>query len=163
MEKGFPEIYRERFWKLITQVDKMKNRNSGLYDSLLEEVNEHRYDDDKLIETDSAGVFAGMHIFFGPMSPGNQCLQNTMKAFLRYKTEASYAGGMLYPLAIFLIYLQEEDAFWAYVKFWQLFHETSSTLSHEIVYHTHLHTCGLAKCLPKIKRYFVSIYQMILL
>uniref|UniRef100_A0A8B9HGP7 Si:ch211-288d18.1 n=1 Tax=Astyanax mexicanus TaxID=7994 RepID=A0A8B9HGP7_ASTMX len=95
--KGIPLMLRGQAWSLLLDVERVKKENEGKY-----EVQQNKY---KHINTDSC---VGRSHRQNGIKIRNKFIKKEETLF-----EVSYCQGMSQIAAILLMYLNEEDAFWA--------------------------------------------------
>ncbi|XP_066177112.1 uncharacterized protein [Sylvia atricapilla] len=139
--KGIPLQVRGQVWSLLLDVDKMKKENEGKYElgvkllSSLEkgagksegklsigsvwkplqmkEQAKSFSSEIKQIDLDVNRTFRNHIMFRDRYGVKQQALFHVLSAYSVYNTEVSYCQGMSQIAAILLMYLNEEDAFWA--------------------------------------------------
>uniref|UniRef100_A0A8C0I7P6 Rab-GAP TBC domain-containing protein n=1 Tax=Bubo bubo TaxID=30461 RepID=A0A8C0I7P6_BUBBB len=98
--KGIPLQVRGQVWSLLLDVEKMKKENEGKYEQMKEQAKSFS-SEIKQIDLDVNRTFRN-HIMFRDRYGVNA-----------HGCEVSYCQGMSQIAAILLMYLNEEDAFWA--------------------------------------------------
>ncbi|XP_040893566.1 USP6 N-terminal-like protein [Toxotes jaculatrix] len=110
--KGIPLQLRGQAWALLLDIEKVKSDNEGKY----EEMKQHARDfstEIKQIDLDVNRTFRNHIMFMDRFGVKQQALFHVLAAYSVYNTEVSYCQGMSQIVAILLMYLNEEDAFWA--------------------------------------------------
>ena len=153
VHKGFPDEFRRRIWKCSLDVDATIQKNSKTYHELVVSINTDPISDDHLVDIDKHRLLPPIELYLE--GPGVERIANVMKAFLRYQN-VPYTGGMYLPLVVLLTQLEEEEAFWAYVKFYELLCDCVKMFSDELVYKNFIHEKLVEKYLPNISTFFVS-------
>uniref|UniRef100_A0A8C3QJ12 USP6 N-terminal-like protein n=1 Tax=Cyanoderma ruficeps TaxID=181631 RepID=A0A8C3QJ12_9PASS len=110
--KGIPLQVRGQVWSLLLDVDKMKKENEGKYEQMKEQAKSFS-SEIKQIDLDVNRTFRNHIMFRDRYGVKQQALFHVLSAYSVYNTEVSYCQGMSQIAAILLMYLNEEDAFWA--------------------------------------------------
>ncbi|XP_062350814.1 USP6 N-terminal-like protein [Cinclus cinclus] len=110
--KGIPLQVRGQVWSLLLDVEKMKNENEGKYEQMKEQAKSFS-SEIKQIDLDVNRTFRNHIMFRDRYGVKQQALFHVLSAYSVYNTEVSYCQGMSQIAAILLMYLNEEDAFWA--------------------------------------------------
>uniref|UniRef100_A0A3B3Z591 Rab-GAP TBC domain-containing protein n=1 Tax=Poecilia mexicana TaxID=48701 RepID=A0A3B3Z591_9TELE len=106
--KGIPLQLRGRAWTLLLDVERTKRENQGKY-----EVRIHFSSFIKQIDLDINRTFRNHIMFMDRFGVKQQSLFHVLSAYSVYNTEVSYCQGMSQIAALLLMYMNEEDAFWA--------------------------------------------------
>ncbi|XP_077025558.1 USP6 N-terminal-like protein isoform X4 [Tamandua tetradactyla] len=113
--KGIPLQLRGEVWALLLEIPKMKEEMRDLYNKL-----KHRArgcsPDIRQIDLDVNRTFRDHIMFRDRYGVKQQSLFHVLAAYSIYNTEVGYCQGMSQITALLLMYLNEEDAFWALVK-----------------------------------------------
>uniref|UniRef100_A0A915DQC0 Rab-GAP TBC domain-containing protein n=1 Tax=Ditylenchus dipsaci TaxID=166011 RepID=A0A915DQC0_9BILA len=110
--KGVPEKLRIVFWKKLLGVEEMKsNARDNLYLELLMRARLISKDI-KQIDLDINRTYRDHLAFRKRYDVKQQSLFNVLSAYAMFNTEVGYCQGMSQIAAIFLMYMDEEDAFW---------------------------------------------------
>uniref|UniRef100_A0A8C9ZY12 USP6 N-terminal-like protein n=1 Tax=Sander lucioperca TaxID=283035 RepID=A0A8C9ZY12_SANLU len=110
--KGIPLQLRGRAWALMLDVERAKNDNEGKYERMKEQA--RRYSSEiKQIDLDINRTFRNHIMFTDRFGVKQQALFHVLSAYSVYNTEVSYCQGMSQIAALLLMYMNEEDAFWA--------------------------------------------------
>ncbi|XP_010120466.1 PREDICTED: USP6 N-terminal-like protein [Chlamydotis macqueenii] len=110
--KGIPLQVRGQVWSLLLDVEKMKKENEGKYEQMKEQAKSFS-SEIKQIDLDVNRTFRNHIMFRDRYGVKQQALFHVLSAYSIYNTEVSYCQGMSQIAAILLMYLNEEDAFWA--------------------------------------------------
>ncbi|KAM6407987.1 USP6 N-terminal-like protein [Rhynochetos jubatus] len=110
--KGIPLQVRGQVWSLLLDVEKMKKENNGKYEQMKEQAKSFS-SEIKQIDLDVNRTFRNHIMFRDRYGVKQQALFHVLSAYSVYNTEVSYCQGMSQIAAILLMYLNEEDAFWA--------------------------------------------------
>uniref|UniRef100_A0A8C6YMX0 Rab-GAP TBC domain-containing protein n=1 Tax=Nothoprocta perdicaria TaxID=30464 RepID=A0A8C6YMX0_NOTPE len=110
--KGIPLQVRGQVWSLLLDVEKMKKENEGKYEKMKEQAKSFS-SEIKQIDLDVNRTFRNHIMFRDRYGVKQQALFHVLSAYSVYNTEVSYCQGMSQIAAILLMYLNEEDAFWA--------------------------------------------------
>uniref|UniRef100_A0A8C0HCI9 Rab-GAP TBC domain-containing protein n=1 Tax=Chelonoidis abingdonii TaxID=106734 RepID=A0A8C0HCI9_CHEAB len=102
--KGIPLQVRGQVWSLLLDIEKIKTENEGKYEKMKEQAKSFS-SEIKQIDLDVNRTFRN-HIMFRELSCKYVCAACPFQ-------EVSYCQGMSQIAAILLMYLNEEDAFWA--------------------------------------------------
>ncbi|XP_005383953.1 PREDICTED: USP6 N-terminal-like protein isoform X1 [Chinchilla lanigera] len=113
--KGIPLQLRGEVWSLLLEIPKMKEETRDLYSKL-----KHRArgcsPDIRQIDLDVNRTFRDHIMFRDRYGVKQQSLFHVLAAYSIYNTEVGYCQGMSQITALLLMYMNEEDAFWALVK-----------------------------------------------
>ncbi|XP_044534762.1 USP6 N-terminal-like protein [Gracilinanus agilis] len=113
--KGIPLQLRGEVWSLLLEIPKMKEETSDLYNKL-----KHRArgcsPDIRQIDLDVNRTYRDHIMFRDRYGVKQQSLFHVLAAYSIYNTEVGYCQGMSQITALLLMYMNEEDAFWALVK-----------------------------------------------
>ncbi|XP_054027957.1 USP6 N-terminal-like protein [Dryobates pubescens] len=110
--KGIPLQVRGQVWALLLDVERMKKENEGKYEQMKEQA-KSLSSEIKQIDLDVNRTFRNHIMFRERYGLKQQALFHVLTAYSVYNTEVSYCQGMSQIAAILLMYLNEEDAFWA--------------------------------------------------
>ncbi|MGH0140123.1 UNVERIFIED_CONTAM: hypothetical protein FKN15_008857 [Acipenser sinensis] len=110
--KGIPLHLRGQVWSVLLDVEKLKNENTGKYEKMKQQARHHSTEI-KQIDLDVNRTFRNHIMFRDRFGVKQQALFDVLAAYSVYNTEVSYCQGMSQIAAILLMYLNEEDAFWA--------------------------------------------------
>lgn len=110
--KGIPLQVRGQVWSLLLDVEKMKKENEGKYEQMKQQAKSWS-SEMKQIDLDVNRTFRNHIMFRDRYGVKQQALFHVLSAYSVYNTEVSYCQGMSQIAAILLMYLNEEDAFWA--------------------------------------------------
>ncbi|XP_018409221.1 PREDICTED: USP6 N-terminal-like protein [Nanorana parkeri] len=167
--KGIPLQLRGQVWSLILDVPKLKDERKDLYPVL--KLKARRLSPDiRQIDLDVNRTFRDNIMFRDRYGVKQQALFHVLAAYSLYNTEVGYCQGMSQITALLLMYMNEEDAFWALVR---LFSDSRHAMHGFFVpgfpkllrFQEH-HDKIMKKCLPKLKQHFetqelyTSLYTM---
>uniref|UniRef100_UPI0037E76AA6 USP6 N-terminal-like protein n=1 Tax=Semicossyphus pulcher TaxID=241346 RepID=UPI0037E76AA6 len=110
--KGIPLQLRGQAWALLLDIEKVKKENDGKYEKMKQQARSFSTEI-KQIDLDVNRTFRNHIMFRDRFGVKQQALFHVLAAYSVYNTEVSYCQGMSQIAAILLIYLNEEDAFWA--------------------------------------------------
>uniref|UniRef100_A0A4X1UX02 Rab-GAP TBC domain-containing protein n=1 Tax=Sus scrofa TaxID=9823 RepID=A0A4X1UX02_PIG len=110
--KGIPPQVRGQAWSLLLDLEKVKVENQGKYQRMKEQARLYSRDI-KYIDMDVSRTFQNNIMFQERYGIKQQALFNVLTAYSVYNTEVGYCHGMNQIVAILLMFLNEEDAFWA--------------------------------------------------
>ncbi|XP_029008373.1 USP6 N-terminal-like protein [Betta splendens] len=154
--KGIPLQLRGQAWALLLDIDKVKEDNKGKYEKMKRQAR-NMSTEIKQIDLDVNRTFRNHIMFMDRFGVKQQALFHVLAAYSVYNTEVSYCQGMSQIAAILLMYLNEEDAFWALS---QLLTITKHAMHGFFIpgfpkllrFQTH-HELILSKMLPKLKKH----------
>ncbi|XP_069621331.1 USP6 N-terminal-like protein isoform X1 [Ranitomeya imitator] len=167
--KGIPLQLRGQVWSLILDVPKLKDEKKDLY-TILKQKARNLSPDIRQIDLDVNRTFRDHIMFRDRYGVKQQALFHVLAAYSLYNTEVGYCQGMSQITALLLMYMNEEDAFWALVR---LFSGAKHTLHGFFVpgfpkllrFQEH-HDKIMKKYMPKLKQHFetqelyTSLYTM---
>ncbi|XP_072527688.1 USP6 N-terminal-like protein [Salminus brasiliensis] len=110
--KGIPLMLRGQAWSLLLDVEKVKKENEGKYEKMREQAKIYSTEI-KQIDLDVNRTFRNHIMFRDRFGVKQKSLFHVLTAYSVYNTEVSYCQGMSQIAAILLMYMNEEDAFWA--------------------------------------------------
>ncbi|KAM9861114.1 USP6 N-terminal-like protein [Aulostomus maculatus] len=110
--KGIPLQLRGQAWALMLDVEKTKKDNEGKYEKMKEQARLYS-SEIKQIDLDINRTFRNHIMFMDRFGVKQQSLFHVLSAYSVYNTEVSYCQGMSQIAALLLMYMNEEDAFWA--------------------------------------------------
>ncbi|XP_063145348.1 TBC1 domain family member 30-like [Candoia aspera] len=110
--KGIPLQVRGQVWSFLLDIEKIKMENEGKYEKMKEQARSFS-SEIKQIDLDVNRTFRNHIMFRDRYGVKQQALFHVLSAYSIYNTEVSYCQGMSQIAAILLMYLNEEDAFWA--------------------------------------------------
>nr|XP_020458314.1 USP6 N-terminal-like protein isoform X2 [Monopterus albus] len=110
--KGIPLQLRGRAWALMLDVERAKKENEGKYEKMKEQARLCS-PEIKQIDLDINRTFRNHIMFMDRFGVKQQSLFHVLAAYSVYNTEVSYCQGMSQIAALLLMYMNEEDAFWA--------------------------------------------------
>lgn len=110
--KGIPLQLRGQAWALLLNLEKIKQDNQGKYERMKTQARNFSTEI-KQIDLDINRTFRNHIMFRERFGVKQQALFHVLAAYSVYNTEVSYCQGMSQIAAILLMYLNEEDAFWA--------------------------------------------------
>ncbi|XP_065145300.1 USP6 N-terminal-like protein [Paramisgurnus dabryanus] len=110
--KGIPLQLRGQAWALLLDVEKVKNDNVGKYEKMKTQAQLYSTEI-KQIDLDINRTFRNHIMFMDRFGVKQQSLFHVLSAYSVYNTEVSYCQGMSQIAAILLMFMNEEDAFWA--------------------------------------------------
>ncbi|XP_072235904.1 USP6 N-terminal-like protein isoform X2 [Leuresthes tenuis] len=110
--KGIPLQLRGRAWALMLDVEQTKRDNEGKYEKMKAQARLSS-SEIKQIDLDINRTFRNHVMFMDRFGVKQQSLFHVLSAYSVYNTEVSYCQGMSQIAALLLMYMNEEDAFWA--------------------------------------------------
>ncbi|XP_072860817.1 TBC1 domain family member 26 isoform X2 [Chlorocebus sabaeus] len=110
--KGIPLAVRGQAWSLLLDINKVKSQNPGKYEVMKEKGKRssriiHR------IQLDVSSTLQNHMMFIQRFGVKQQELCDILVAYSAYNPEVGYHRDLSHVTAILLLYLPEEDAFWA--------------------------------------------------
>ncbi|ULU08315.1 hypothetical protein L3Y34_019462 [Caenorhabditis briggsae] len=109
--KGIPEKLRIVIWPRLLGAERMKHERRDMYAELLLRARLVSKDI-KQIDLDINRTYRDHLAFRKRYDVKQKSLLNVLAAYSMYNTEVGYCQGMSQIAALFLMYLDEEDAFW---------------------------------------------------
>ncbi|XP_068168506.1 uncharacterized protein si:dkeyp-19e1.3 [Antennarius striatus] len=154
--KGIPLQLRGQAWSLLLDIEKVKQENKGKYEKMKQQARMFSAEI-KQIDLDVNRTFRNHIMFMDRFGVKQQALFHVLAAYSVYNTEVSYCQGMSQIAAMLLMYLNEEDAFWALS---QLLTDCKHAMHGFFIpgfpklqrFQTH-HELILSKMLPKLKKH----------
>ncbi|XP_045863468.1 TBC1 domain family member 2B isoform X3 [Meles meles] len=161
---GIPHEHRSKVWKWCVDLHARKFKDStepGYFQTLLQKALEKQNPASKQIELDLLRTLPNNKHYSGPTSEGIQKLRNVLLAFSWRNPDIGYCQGLNRLVAVALLYLEQEDAFWCLVTIVEVFmprdYYTKTLLGSQVdqrVFrdlmseklprlHTHLEQCGV--------------------
>lgn len=113
--KGIPLQLRGEVWCLLLDVPKIKEEKKDFYEKLKARAR-GLSPDVRQIDLDVNRTYRDHIMFMHRYDVKQQALFHVLTAYSLYNTEVGYCQGMSQITALLLIYMNEEDAFWALVK-----------------------------------------------
>lgn len=110
--KGIPDKMRSAIWSLLLNIEEVKQRNLGKYDEMRQLALKWSADI-RQIDLDVNRTYRDHIMFRERYGLKQQALFNILGAYSVYNLEIGYCQGMSQIAALLLMYLNEEDAFWA--------------------------------------------------
>uniref|UniRef100_A0A8C2E2U7 USP6 N-terminal-like protein n=1 Tax=Cyprinus carpio TaxID=7962 RepID=A0A8C2E2U7_CYPCA len=113
--KGIPLQLRGQVWCLLLDIPKIKEEKKDFYEKL--KIRARGLSPDvRQIDLDVNRTYRDHIMFMHRYDVKQQDLFHVLMAYSVYNTEVGYCQGMSQITALLLIYMNEEDAFWALVK-----------------------------------------------
>ncbi|XP_061817293.1 USP6 N-terminal-like protein isoform X1 [Nerophis lumbriciformis] len=113
--KGIPLQLRGEVWCLLLDIPKMKEEKKDFYEKLKARA-KGMSPDIRQIDLDVNRTYRDHIMFRNRYDFKQQALFHVLTAYSMYNMEVGYCQGMSQITALLLIYMNEEDAFWALVK-----------------------------------------------
>uniref|UniRef100_A0A1A7WWS4 USP6 N-terminal-like protein n=1 Tax=Iconisemion striatum TaxID=60296 RepID=A0A1A7WWS4_9TELE len=113
--KGIPLQLRGEVWCSLLDVPKIKEDKKDLYEKLKARAR-LLSPDIRQIDLDVNRTYREHIMFMNRYDVKQQALFHVLAAYSLYNTEVGYCQGMSQITALLLIYMNEEDAFWALVR-----------------------------------------------
>ncbi|NWI84973.1 US6NL protein, partial [Pitta sordida] len=113
--KGIPLQFRGQVWCLLLDVPKMKEEMKDLYNKLKCQARGSS-SFIRQIDLDVNRTYRDHIMFRDRYGVKQQSLFHVLAAYSMYNTEVGYCQGMSQITALLLMYMNEEDAFWALVR-----------------------------------------------
>ncbi|XP_054957647.2 TBC1 domain family member 3F-like isoform X2 [Pan paniscus] len=113
--QGIPMNIRGPMWSVLLNIEEMKLKNPGRY-QIMKEKGKRSSEHIQQMDLDVSGTLR-RHIFFRDRYGTKQReLLYILLAYEEYNLEVGYCRDLSHIAALFLLYLPEEDAFWALVQ-----------------------------------------------
>ncbi|XP_063556735.1 ubiquitin carboxyl-terminal hydrolase 6-like [Gorilla gorilla gorilla] len=113
--KGIPMNIRGPVWSVLLNIQEIKSKNPGKY-KIMKEKGKRSSEHIQQINLDVSRTLRN-HVFFRDRYGAKQReLFYILLAYSEYNPEAGYCRDPSHIAALFLLYLPEEDAFWALVQ-----------------------------------------------
>lgn len=110
--KGIPDKLRGAIWLKMLKIEKQMSDNAGVYNKMLD-LGVKYSTDVRQIDNDIIRCLRDHESFCERYSTKQRQLFNVLVAYSMYNMELGYCQGMSTVAAVLLIYLNEEEAFWA--------------------------------------------------
>ncbi|XP_043215796.1 USP6 N-terminal-like protein isoform X1 [Amphibalanus amphitrite] len=110
--KGIPQRVRGQAWLRLLRVEQQLQRHPGLYDKLRHEARLWS-PDARQIDLDVNRTFRDHTMFRERYGIKQQALFHVLVAYSLYNSELGYCQGMSQIAALLLMFMDEEQAFWA--------------------------------------------------
>ncbi|KAF2879909.1 hypothetical protein ILUMI_26238 [Ignelater luminosus] len=155
--KGIPNSLRPQVWCKLLNLEKIKNDNKGTYVEMMKLARQYSTDA-RQIDSDVNRQFREHIIYRERYGIKQQSLYNVLTAYAMYNSEVGYCQGMSGLAGVLLMYMDEEDAFWAThvlltdPKYMMhgLYKEGFPKLTRFLAHHDRI----LNKFMPKLKKHF---------
>ncbi|XP_075064496.1 TBC1 domain family member 2B [Mixophyes fleayi] len=124
VRNGIPHQHRSKMWKLFVNlhIKKLKEETpAGYFQSLLQNALEKQNPASKQIELDLMRTLPNNKHYTSLTSEGIQKLRNVLLAYSWRNPDIGYCQGLNRLVAIALLYLDQEDAFWCLVTIVEVF------------------------------------------
>ncbi|XP_052663481.1 TBC1 domain family member 2B isoform X2 [Harpia harpyja] len=124
IRSGIPHEHRSKMWKWCVNLHVKKFKDStvpGYFQTLLQNALEKQNPASKQIELDLLRTLPNNKHYSSPTSEGIQKLRNVLLAFSWRNPDIGYCQGLNRLVAIALLYLEQEDAFWCLVTIVEVF------------------------------------------
>ncbi|XP_007950048.1 TBC1 domain family member 2B [Orycteropus afer afer] len=121
---GIPHEHRSKVWKWCVNLHTRKFKDStepGYFQTLLQKALEKQNPASKQIELDLLRTLPNNKHYSCPTSEGIQKLRNVLLAFSWRNPDIGYCQGLNRLVAVALLYLEQEDAFWCLVTIVEVF------------------------------------------
>lgn len=142
-------------WKVVLDVAEIRLENRDLFQRLLDEKSEF----ENQIQIDIHRTLP-QHIFFQEQGGmGQTSLFNSLKAYSVYDKTVGYCQGMGFIMAMFLLYMTEEDAFFMMAQLINK-HDMSGLFEPgfpALIQCFYVHDQLLHSCLPRLAAHFVGL------
>ncbi|XP_018567845.1 USP6 N-terminal-like protein [Anoplophora glabripennis] len=155
--KGIPNSLRPEAWCKLLQVEKIKSENKDVYTEMMRLARKYSTDA-RQIDSDVNRQFREHLYYRERYSIKQQSLFKVLTAYAIYNSEVGYCQGMSGLAGVLLMYMNEEDAFWAVhillsnpkYAMHGLYKEGFPKLTRFLAHHDRI----LTKLLPKVKKHF---------
>ncbi|XP_053128537.1 TBC1 domain family member 2B [Hemicordylus capensis] len=121
---GIPHTHRSQMWKWCIGLHVKKFKDSadpGYFQALLHNALKKQNPASKQIELDLLRTLPNNKHYASPASEGIQKLRNVLLAFSWRNPDIGYCQGLNRLVAIALLFLEQEDAFWCLVTIVEVF------------------------------------------
>ncbi|XP_049818662.1 USP6 N-terminal-like protein [Aethina tumida] len=155
--KGIPNSLRSDAWIKLLHVEQVKKSNVNKYKEMMDSARLYSTDA-RQIDSDVNRQFREHLHYRERYSIKQQSLFNVLTAYAMYNSEVGYCQGMSGLAGVLLMYMDEEDAFWAMhilltdpkYAMHGLYKEGFPKLTRFLAHHDKI----LTKLLPKVKKHF---------
>lgn len=155
--KGIPNKLRSSVWPKLLHVDRWVRDNPGVYEKMLKLARRFTTEA-RQVDADVNRQFREHIVYRERFSVKQRSLFNVLTAYSVYNMEVGYCQGMAGVAGILLLYMDEEDAFWALNVFFTeskyamhgLFIEGFPKLTRFLTHHDRL----LERFMPRLKKHF---------
>ena len=113
IRKGCPDRYRAALWKRLLASAELQKESPELYERLLKETSPFQVQ----ISKDLSRTLPN-HVFFQGEGLGRKALSNVCKAYSVYRPTVGYCQAMAFVVAVLLLHMPEEDAFFCFTRLW---------------------------------------------
>ncbi|XP_063969959.1 USP6 N-terminal-like protein [Lytechinus pictus] len=110
--KGIPDKMRGTVWAMLLDLNKIKDEQPNVYERMKAKARIYS-PDIRQIDLDVNRTFRNHIMFRDRYGIKQQALFHILAAYSMYNTEVGYCQGMSQIAALLLMYLNEEEAFWA--------------------------------------------------
>ncbi|XP_068144845.1 USP6 N-terminal-like protein isoform X1 [Drosophila tropicalis] len=110
--KGIPDKVRWSVWKLLLNVDQAMATHKGVYTRMLQLAKKYSTET-RQIDADVNRQFRDNLAYRERYSVKQCSLFNVLNAYSIYNSELGYCQGMACVAGVLLLYMHEEEAFWA--------------------------------------------------
>ncbi|GFS69020.1 USP6 N-terminal-like protein [Nephila pilipes] len=110
--KGIPNAVRGEVWGRLLGIPQIKIEQEGKYEEMVQQARLHSTDI-KQIDLDINRTFRNNIMFRERFNPKQQSLFQVLSAYSIYNTEIGYCQGMSQIAGLLLMFMNDEDAFWA--------------------------------------------------
>lgn len=115
--KGIPDSMRGTAWQLFANISDKKQKFKGLYQDLILKIKNKdkalvNIKEEEIIIRDLHRTFPRHQVFCNKLGEGQRALFRVLAAYSNYNSEIGYVQGMGFITALFLLYMDEESAFW---------------------------------------------------
>uniref|UniRef100_A0A8C2V8M6 TBC1 domain family member 2B n=1 Tax=Chinchilla lanigera TaxID=34839 RepID=A0A8C2V8M6_CHILA len=124
IRSGIPHEHRSKVWKWCVDLHTRKFKDGvepGYFQVLLQKALEKQNPASKQIELDLLRTLPNNKHYSCPTSEGIQKLRNVLLAFSWRNPDIGYCQGLNRLVALALLYLEQEDAFWCLVTIVEVF------------------------------------------
>ncbi|CAD7089548.1 unnamed protein product [Hermetia illucens] len=157
--KGIPNKLRSAAWLKLLNIPETKKKNAGVYGRMLTLARKY-CTETRQIDSDVNRQFRENLAFRERYSIKQRSLFNVLTAYSMYNMELGYCQGMSGLVAVLLLYMDEEDAFWGLNTLMSdrkyamhgLFIEGFPKLTRFLQHHDYL----VAKIMPRLHKHFAK-------
>ncbi|GAV07756.1 hypothetical protein RvY_17562 [Ramazzottius varieornatus] len=110
--KGIPNKVRSEVWRRLLKIEEIKREQEGVYKKMRDLAREQS-PEIRQIDLDVNRTYRNHEMFRERYGIKQQALFHVLAAYSMYNTEVGYCQGMSQVAALLLMYMSDEDAFWA--------------------------------------------------
>jgi len=112
--EGIPHRLRSQVWPLISGSHDLKYKNPGVYKYFVSRLDRIKCKEE--LDNDIKRTYPELVLFNEENGPGQKALYNVLGSFSLFDSEIGYHQGMNFIVAILLMQMDEENAFWLFIQ-----------------------------------------------